>query len=327
MPVKRNSFAAIVALAQLAAAAPGQTPGTAAPATRPAERPVLQPMTPDFVLARVGRTTITPERIRDVVFLGFGPFLSALSSRVNGLRRAVMREVIFMDLAQAYVDKQQVRASPEEIAAEKRALQAEADRFGSSVAQYMKAMNLTDASIDRHVRVMKVMRARLSEAAVDALIAAHPEYFDGTQVAASHLMKRCDPLASTVEQKQVLGAVRQILADVRAGKITFAQAVAKHSDAQKRLDGAVGMFRFQQQPPDFAVAAFALEPMQVSDVVRTEVGFHLIRVNVRLKGTDKPDPKDENVRRVARAVLAAGFQHEILAQVLADCPLVYTGQE
>lgn len=327
MPVKRNWFAAIVALAGLAAPAAGQAPGAAGPATRPAERLALQPMTPDFVLARVGRTAVTPDRIRDVVFLGFGPFLSALSSRANGLRRAVMREVIFMELAQAYVDKQKVRASPEEIAAEKKALQAGADRFGVSVERYMKAMNLTEASIDRYVRAMKVMRARLSDAAVDALIAAHPEYFDGTQVAANHLMKRCDPLASTSEQKRVLAEMKQVLADIRAGRITFAQAVAKHSDAQKRLDGAVGMFRFQQQPPDFAMAAFALEPMHVGDVVRTEAGFHLIRVNVRLKGTSKPDPKDENVRRIARRVLGAILQHEILAQALADCPLVYTGQE
>lgn len=68
--------------------------------------------------------------------------------------------------------------------------------------------------------------------------------------------------------------------EVKAGKKTFEKAATESSDdGSKFQEGRLGVFMRGQMVPEFEKAAFALKPGEVSAPVRTQFGWHLIRVD------------------------------------------------
>jgi peptidyl-prolyl cis-trans isomerase NIMA-interacting 1 len=70
----------------------------------------------------------------------------------------------------------------------------------------------------------------------------------------------------------------EALAKIQAGA-AFEDVVKQYPDDAGSVDrmGSVGKFRRDAMDPAFSAAAFALQPGQVSDVVETPFGFHLIK--------------------------------------------------
>lgn len=71
----------------------------------------------------------------------------------------------------------------------------------------------------------------------------------------------------------------EALAKVKEGKASFADVVKQYTDDPfgKATGGATGNFERSGMPPAFSDAAFALEVGQVSSVVETPRGFHVIQ--------------------------------------------------
>jgi len=79
-----------------------------------------------------------------------------------------------------------------------------------------------------------------------------------------------------------------LLAEIRAGA-DFETLARERSDAPSAPDaGDLGYFRRGQMVPPFENAAFNMEPGDVSEVVQTQFGFHIIRVEDRRGGDVAP---------------------------------------
>ena len=78
------------------------------------------------------------------------------------------------------------------------------------------------------------------------------------------------------EAKTRANEVQQLL---RTEKIAFPEAVKQYSEDASTLPshGDIGNFERGAMPPAFSEAAFALEIGQISAVVETPMGFHVIR--------------------------------------------------
>lgn len=85
--------------------------------------------------------------------------------------------------------------------------------------------------------------------------------------------------ASAEELEQARQKVEQLRRQVLAGA-DFAELAAKHSDDPLAQDnrGDLGWFKKEDMDPDFAQAAFALKPGQLSGAVKSRFGYHLIKV-------------------------------------------------
>jgi peptidyl-prolyl cis-trans isomerase C len=123
---------------------------------------------------------------------------------------------------------------------------------------------------------------QVSGADVSAYYAAHPEFFETTEVHARHILKLADRGGSpdTIEAKR--REVEALLARVRGGE-DFAELARTNSDDTRSAvqGGDLGFFNRGRMVPEFSAAAFALAPEQVSDVVQTDYGFHIIKVEER----------------------------------------------
>lgn len=108
--------------------------------------------------------------------------------------------------------------------------------------------------------------------------AVHPE-----QVRASHILiaadrsKLTDKARADLKEKAVA-----ILKRVKAGE-DFAKLARENSDdpMSKMRGGDLGFFPPPEMMPNFTKAAFALKIGEVSDVVETDYGYHIIKVTDR----------------------------------------------
>ncbi len=92
-----------------------------------------------------------------------------------------------------------------------------------------------------------------------------------------------DPALNAPASKQA----QDILAQISAGADFATLAKQYSSDGSAANGGDLGFFGKGQLVPEFEAAAYALQPGQVSGVVKTQYGYHIIKV------TDK---KDDQVR-------------------------------
>jgi parvulin-like peptidyl-prolyl isomerase len=83
----------------------------------------------------------------------------------------------------------------------------------------------------------------------------------------------------------------EVLAKARKGE-DFAALAKQYSDDPGSKDkGGEYTFSRGQMVPEFDKAAFALQPGQISDLVETQFGYHIIKLEERRAGAGASDPK------------------------------------
>jgi peptidyl-prolyl cis-trans isomerase SurA len=103
------------------------------------------------------------------------------------------------------------------------------------------------------------------------------------RVCASHVLLKIPREAGPKEVEQIRARASQLQAELSSGA-DFAAYALKYSDDNAAPDGALGCFARGEMVEPFERAAFGLQVGDVSPVVRTEFGFHIIKV------TDKRTP-------------------------------------
>jgi len=99
------------------------------------------------------------------------------------------------------------------------------------------------------------------------------------QVRARHVLFRIKPDAPEAEVEKVRAQAGKILESARKGA-DFGELAKKYSqdEASAKKGGELGFFSSKQMDPAFSKAAFAMKPGEMSDLVRTSYGFHIIRL-------------------------------------------------
>ncbi len=110
-------------------------------------------------------------------------------------------------------------------------------------------------------------------------------------------------LVSTKEQAE------KILKDLKKGA-KFEDLARKHSkDGSREFGGDLGYFTFDEMVPEFSKAAFSLKVGEVSQPVKTEYGWHIIKVEDRKKAGPRP------LKEVAPGIEALLLREEVQKEV------------
>jgi parvulin-like peptidyl-prolyl isomerase len=208
-------------------------------------------------------------------------------------------------------------------------------------AAELDAMMLTEAEfrveVVAQMKWEKFVKQQGTDAALQQLFAASPDVFDGSLVRARHIL--LTPGADAAKQQEAVNTLRAIKATVEAEANKAVAALPPNTDEQtkakvrtqktdelfgayakqysvcpsKRDGGDLNYFpRAGAMVEPFAKAAFGLQAFQMSDVVVTEFGHHLILVTDRKNGTPR---KFEEVKEDVRTLFAMRLREAVLAQM------------
>lgn len=143
------------------------------------------------------------------------------------------------------------------------------------------------------------------------------EYRDPEKLRLQDIFLRSEAAEEAAEQRrEVAGRLERLRRDVLAGA-DFAALARAHSDSATANGGGWMVLKAGDQVfPSFAEAAWALEPGEVSEVIDTPNGFHLVRLAARIPPLDRPfEDVREFVRQQAvreeRARLEARYLEEV----------------
>ena len=111
------------------------------------------------------------------------------------------------------------------------------------------------------------------------------QYQTPEQIRASHILLKTDGKDEAAVRKRA----EELLAQVKGGA-DFAALAKKVSEDEgsKAAGGDLGFFGRGRMVPEFETAAFAMQPGQTSDLVRSQFGFHIIRVVEKKAGATRP---------------------------------------
>ena len=101
-----------------------------------------------------------------------------------------------------------------------------------------------------------------------------------SQIRASHILlmyKGSARSSATRSKEEALTSINELKSEIANGA-DFGALAREHSDCPSGQEGGdLGMFPRGAMVAEFDKAAFALEPGQISDVVETSFGYHLIQ--------------------------------------------------
>ena len=148
-----------------------------------------------------------------------------------------------------------------------------------------------------------VESVRVTEEDVRGYYDSHKEEMtEGETVNASHILVDSEEKAS------------ELLAAITAGEITFEDAAKAHSSCPSSQQGGnLGDFGRGQMVPEFDTACFEMEIGEVRGPVKTQFGYHLIRLNA--KNAAEPlsynDVRAQLYEQLTREKQQAAYQSKI----------------
>jgi peptidyl-prolyl cis-trans isomerase D len=134
----------------------------------------------------------------------------------------------------------------------------------------------------------QALRARITvtpQDIQDAYRENEQQYSTPGQIQASHILLKT---GEGKKEEDVRKRAEALLAKARSGA-DFAALAKENSedDSNKDKGGDLGFFGKGSMVPEFEQAAFALEPGQISDVVKTGYGFHIIKLTGKKPATTR----------------------------------------
>jgi peptidyl-prolyl cis-trans isomerase C len=148
----------------------------------------------------------------------------------------------------------------------------------------------------RRLVVQRVVRklqdiAPISDEQVKAYYDAHADRYSTTTIKARHILVKDEAKAQELHD-ELVKSPDQFAELAKANSIDTASA---------RKGGDLGFFGRGRMVPEFETAAFALKtPGEISEVVKTPYGYHIIQLEERREGEQKPF---EQVKEQIRATL------------------------
>ncbi len=136
------------------------------------------------------------------------------------------------------------------------------------------------------------------------------------EVRARHIFFRIPKNAEQTAVAALLAQAEDVRTQVLSDPTKFASLAKKYSDGPaQRSGGELGYFTRAQMPKAFSEAAFSLKIGEVSPVVQTETGLHLIMLEARRGGKSRTF---EELRGPLGAELLAELKRKALEQYLRE---------
>ena len=208
-------------------------------------------------------------------------------------------------LLKQFVETQEISASAEDIKAEiekikfflqnnpankDKPLDEILETQGSSVTEL-------EEEVSRALALSKYLESSVTDADKQSYFDANKDAFNGAKVKASHVLIDTRNLKTDAELEEAKKMIDIVKIEIDKGA-DFAEMARKYSNCPSAENGGdIGFFQRKGSiVEEFAVVAFAMKAGEISEPVKTQFGYHIIKV------TEKEDGKDVNYADVSDMV-------------------------
>jgi len=280
LSVRKSLLALGAALPLMAGAALAQTPPASSPATSPATVPAVDP---SKVVARVNGIEITEG---DLAIAAEDPALQMPNVPDEQKRELLTGYMIDLKLGAKAAEAAEVGSSAD---------------FARKLA-YNRDKTLLDEYLDQAAK--KAVTPEAARKLYDETVKGLPAE---QEVRARHIL-----VDSEEEAKKAVERVK--------GGEDFAKVAGELSkDPGSKTDGGdLGFFTKDRMVEPFAEAAFKLEPGQVSEPVKSQFGWHVIKVEEK---RTKPAPSFEETKDQVEAYLGRKAQQDLIMSLRKDAKI------
>ncbi|MDX1764285.1 MAG: peptidylprolyl isomerase [bacterium] len=248
---------------------------------------------PDTVVAKVNGTKIMSSEIDRALqtAVAQNPQLAAViasGEQADAFRKSMVDQLIATELLYQEGKKLKIKDLKTLVDAEEEQLK---NRFPNpgDFETLLKEQNLTEAvlreKIEKGIRIQKLLDEKIKNK-ISIPYAEIKSFYEENQdkfvqqeaVKASHILVRIEEGSDEAANQAAQKKSKALLKRVRAGE-DFATLAKENSEdpSAAQNSGNLGYFTREQMVPEFSEAAFALKVGDVSDLVKTAYGYHIIK--------------------------------------------------
>ena len=163
-------------------------------------------------------------------------------------------------------------------------------RFREEIRDEMTTVRLREREVDSKLVI--------SDGEVDLYLANQASVGGGEEVQLAHILLRAPESASPEQLQKLRLRGEQAVKKAKAGE-NFAQLTATFSDAPDALQGGnLGWRPMERLPQIYAEAAVRMKPGEVSDLLRSSAGFHIIKLLGKRGGSAQASIQQTRARHV-----------------------------
>ncbi len=207
----------------------------------------------------------------------------------DNIESEALDNLITKELLYEASQKAQIKVEDSEV---DKNLQQEISKFPNKEAfdSVLKRENITEnelksairygIAIQTYVEDMYVSKTSVLDEELKTYYNSNPALFKHPEmVKASHILIKLDPQADEAQKIEARKKIEDIAKKLSAGE-DFAELAKNYSECPSSAKGGdLGSFRRGQMVQAFEDAAFSMNPGEISPVVETHFGFHIIKVS------------------------------------------------
>jgi peptidyl-prolyl cis-trans isomerase C len=159
-----------------------------------------------------------------------------------------------------------------------------------------------DLAVQQTIQDLVVAKIDVSDEEIQGYYDERQEQFlEPEQVKASHIIVMLEADADQDTKDAARQRIDEVLVKANAGE-DFAELAKEFSEGpSKDTGGDLGFFGRGQMVPEFEDAAFAMNPGDISDIVETQFGYHIIKVTE--KKAERQIPLEEATEQIRQTLL------------------------
>ncbi|MFO1094680.1 MAG: peptidylprolyl isomerase [Planctomycetaceae bacterium] len=205
-------------------------------------------------------------------------------------REAVLNDLIDRRLIAEFLDNRKAPIPEPELDARMDLLKRAVEAGKGSFAETIGRLGLTEDSLRAHLalplRWRSFVRNTVTDQELRSYFDARRAELDGTQV---HIRQIVISVPAGSEEATWAAAetkLKEVRQSITDKKVSFEDAARQHSTSPSgKQGGDLGWMTYRGRlPAALLQAAFALKPGELSDVIRTPFGMHLVQITERKPG-------------------------------------------
>jgi peptidyl-prolyl cis-trans isomerase C len=287
-----------------------EQPPTAGEAAKPVVPDAPKPMPAQLpeVLARVNGVAVTKaefDRLIKNLELASGVIPA---DRRDEILRGALDQLITMTALTQEAKARNVVPTDAEVEERLKGMKSQfptEDAFNKALAdrnmtlQRLKDDTRADTAVGKMIEAEVANQAAVTDAQVREFYDKNPDKFKQDEsVRASHILIKAAENADEATKKKARTEIESVHKQAKTGA-DFATLAQQHSqDGSAAQGGDLGFFTRGQMVPAFDQVAFALKPGEISEVVTTQFGYHIIKVAERRLASTVPfEQVSERIRQ------------------------------